>query len=251
MSQNECATISNRTEFAAYPWQDPDAADYSRLEQAAAWLPEGMKLIVFGPGGVLENVTFLVGFDNLCYLLADDPDLAHEIFDAVGSRLVRYYEHCAPAATVGALISNDDWGHKTQTMLRVEDMRTYVFPWHTRIVETIHAAGKPAILHSCGNLERVMDDVIDEMGYDAKHSYEDIIEPVEDAYERYHRRIALLGGIDVDFICRSTPQQVRARSQAMLQRAAGRGSYALGTGNSVPAYVPDEGYLAMISAAVM
>jgi len=251
MSQNECATICNRADFEAYNWLNPDDFDYSRLEQAAEFLPEGMKLIAFGPGGVLENVTFLAGFDNLCFMLADDPDLARELFDAVGERLVRYYEHCAPATTVGALISNDDWGHKTQTMLRVEDMRKYVFPWHKRIVETIHAAGKPAILHSCGNLEKVMDDVIDEMGYDAKHSFEDTIEPVEETYERYHRRIALLGGIDVNFICRATPEDVRARSQAMLQRAAGRGAYALGTGNSVPAYVPNEGYFAMISAAII
>ena len=38
-------------------------------------------------------------------------------FGAVGSRLVRYYEICAAYDTVGALISNDDWGFKSQTML--------------------------------------------------------------------------------------------------------------------------------------
>jgi uroporphyrinogen decarboxylase len=36
----------------------------------------------------------------------------------------------------------------------------------------------------------------------------------------------------------------------MLERTAGRGGYALGTGNSVPDYVPDENYLAMIRAAL-
>ena len=54
--------------------------------------------------------------------------------------------------------------------------------------------------------------LIDEMGYDGKHSYEDTIEPVEEAYERYHRRIAILGGIDVNFVCRATPAG-RARAQ--------------------------------------
>jgi len=72
---------------------------------------------------------------------------------------------------------------------------------------------------------------------------------VEQAYERWGRRIAILGGIDVDFVCRSSPEAVRARSAAMLQRASVRGSYALGTGNSVPEYVPQDNYLAMISAA--
>ena len=83
-----------------------------------------------------------------------------------------------------------------------------------------------------------MDDIIDDMRYDGKHSYEDVIMPVEDCY-----------GIDLDFICRSSPEDVHRRSQAILERSAQRGSYALGTGNSVPEYIPPAKYFAMVSAA--
>ena len=41
----------------------------------------------------------------------------------MGSRFVRYYEICGTFDSVGAMISNDDWGFKTQTMLSVGDMR--------------------------------------------------------------------------------------------------------------------------------
>ena len=179
-------------------------------------------------------------------LLADDADLAKGIFDAVGSRLVRYYEICAAFDTVGALIVNDDWGFKTATMFSPADLRWYVFGWTKKIVKVIHKAGKPAILHSCGNLDRVMDDIIDDMKFDAKHSFEDVIIPVEQAYEKWGGRIAILGGIDMDFMCRSTPEQVRQRCEAMLAKVATRGGYALGTGNSVPEYVPFDSYIAMI-----
>ena len=200
-------------------------------------------------GGVLENVISLVGYERLCYMIVDEPDLATAIFDEVGQRLVRYYEISAAYDTVGMLMSNDDWGFNTQTMLSVDDMRKYVFPWHKKIVEVIHAAGKPALLHSCGNLSMVMDDVIDYMKYDAKHSYEDNIMPVEEAYERWGSRIAILGGIDVDFICRSTPEEVYNRACTILEKVDNRGGYALGSGNSIPYYVPVENYFAMISAA--
>jgi uroporphyrinogen decarboxylase len=249
-SINEGGVIHDRKSFEEYDWPEPDKYDYSRLQWAAGELPEGMKVIVWGPGGVLENVIRLTGYETLCYLTLDDPELTRDIFDAVGSRLLRYYEICAGFETVGALISNDDWGFKTQTMLHPADMRRYVFPWHKRIVETAHAAGKPAILHSCGNLEEVMDDIIDEMQFDGKHSFEDAIEPVEKAYERWGSRIAILGGIDMDFVCRSTPEEIRKRSVSMLERSAQRGSYALGSGNSIPEYVPDENYLAMIEAVL-
>jgi uroporphyrinogen decarboxylase len=213
-------------------------------------LPDGMKLIVYGPGGVLENAISLIGFDCLCMLLVDDQDLVKDIFDAVGQRLVRYYEICAQYDSIGALISNDDWGFKTGTMLSPADLRRYVFPWHKKIAATIHAAGKPAILHSCGKLDEVMDDVIDDMKYDAKHSFEDVIMPIEEAYELWSDRIAILGGIDVDFICRSSPEQIRERCKGMLAKAEEKGGYALGTGNSVPEYVPYDNYLAMIDCVL-
>jgi uroporphyrinogen decarboxylase len=250
ISLNEGNVIFDRESFESYNWLDPEAFDYSRLELLSDYLPEGMKIIAYGPGGVLENVIALVGYDTLCYMLADDPRLAGEIFDAVGSRLVSYYNICSKYASVGALISNDDWGFNTQTMLSVNDMRKFVFPWHKLIVETIHAHGKPAILHSCGNAALIMDDMVNDMKYDAKHSYEDNIHPVEGVYEEWGNRIAVLGGIDLDFVCRSTPEQVYNRSAAMLQRTKGRGGYALGSGNSIPYYVPHENYLAMVAAAV-
>lgn len=246
LSLNEGAGITTWDAFHTYQWPDPDAADYSKLEKAGPYLPEGMKILVMGPGGVLENVIALTGYENLCFMLYDDPDLVQAIFDAVGERLVRYYEISAQYDSVGVLISNDDWGFKHQTFLGTDQMRQYVYPWHKKIVETIHRTGKPALLHSCGSFDVAMDDVINTMKYDAKHSYEDAILPVEDSYERWHNQIAILGGIDVDFIIRSSPEEIQTRCKAMLERVKDRGGYALGTGNSVPEYIPQEHYFAMI-----
>jgi uroporphyrinogen decarboxylase len=246
ISLNAGSIITDRASFESYKWPDADSYDYRDLERAKKELSAGMKLIVYGPCGVLENVIAIVGFEQLCMLMADDADLVRQIFDAVGSRLVRYYEICAAFESVGALIVNDDWGFKTATMLSPADMRRYVFGWTKKIVEVIHKAGKPAILHSCGNLERVMDDIIDDIKFDAKHSFEDVIMPVEQAYEKWGGRIAILGGIDMDFMCRSTPEQIRRRCEAMLAKTSKKGGYALGTGNSVPEYVPFDNYIAMI-----
>ena len=248
-SLNDGVLIQDRASFNAYPWPDSAQIETGILDRLASYVPDGMKLILHGPGGVLENVIQLTGYDTLCFMVVDDPDLTRDVFAAVGERLTQYYRQVAPHPVIGACISNDDWGFKTQTMLPPAHMREYVFPWHTRIVEAIHDAGKPAILHSCGYFDEVIDDVIDTMCFDARHSYEDAILPVEEAYDRYGERIAILGGIDVDFICRSTPEQIYERSREMLRRTAGTGGYALGSGNSIPDYVPDEKYFAMIRAA--
>jgi len=250
LSLNDGSVIHDRAEFEAYAWPDPDAFDYSHLGQVNGKLPGKLKLMVMGPGGVLENVTTLVGYDNLCLMLYDDPELARDIFDAVGSRLVRYYENAVNYDSVGMLMSNDDWGFNTQTFLSVADMRKYVFPWHKKIAEVAHRAGKPILLHSCGNATEIFDDIIDYMKYDGKHSYEDVIMPVEECYRRWGSRIAILGGIDVDFMVRADEEQISKRARALLELTRGSGGYALGSGNSIPEYIPQEHYLAMVKTAL-
>lgn len=249
VSLNDGAVIFDEESFGAYRWPDPDSFDYSRLEKVRPDLPDGMKLMVMGPGGVLENVISLTGYDNLCFILYDKPELAQSLFDEVGSRLLGYYRNVVQYDAVGLVCSNDDWGFNTQPMLAPEQMRRYVIPWHRKIVKTAHDAGKPIMLHSCGNLKTLIDDIVD-VGFDAKHSFEDNIFPIEQAYEAWHDRIALLGGIDVDFICRRSESEVRGRVAAMLERTAARGGWAAGTGNSVPEYIPVGQYLAMVETAI-
>ena len=116
------------------------------------------------------------------------------------------------------------------------------------MVDIAHERGLPALLHCCGNLEEVMDDIIDGCGYDAKHSFEDAIMPVEDVKTKYGNRIAILGGIDVDFLTRASVADVRRRTREVLKHCMPGGGYCLGTGNSVANYVPVENYVAMLDA---
>ncbi|MDX2111224.1 MAG: uroporphyrinogen decarboxylase family protein [Verrucomicrobiota bacterium] len=250
ISQNEGAMITDWASYEAYPWPDASHGKYERIEEIARELPDGMKFLLFSPSGVLENLIGLTGYDNLCYLLADDPDLVQAVCDEVGSRLLSFYEYSLQNSSIAFAVVNDDWGYKTQTMLSPRDMRSLIFPWHKKIVDAIHRAGRPAILHSCGQMAMIWDDIIDQLHFDAKHSYEDGILPVEDAYEQYGNRIAILGGMDIDFLCRSTPDEIYQRSRKMIERSQDRGGYALGSGNSIPYYIPRLNYQAMRNAAL-
>ncbi|MGD2245284.1 MAG: uroporphyrinogen decarboxylase family protein [Candidatus Aminicenantes bacterium] len=249
-SLNTCAVIHTQKEFDAFEWPNPEEADYALLDQLSEDLPKGMKLIPYSPDGVLENVIRLMGFDELCLKLYDNPQLVENVFEQVGSRLIQYYKRIVQYDCVGACLANDDWGFSSSTLIAPVTLRRYVFPWYKQIVGISHAAGKPVILHSCGYFENIIEDIIEEMCFDGRHSYEDKIMPVEQAYEKFQNRIAIIGGIDVNFICQNTPEEIYERSKAMLEQAAERGGYALGTGNSVPDYIPDENFLALIRAAL-
>ena len=247
-SLNEGFVITDAESFANYQWPDAESVNYTIFNDIAPLVPDGMKLIPSGPGGVLENAIDLVGYENLCFISMMDEELCRAVFDAIGSRLLTFYERIACFDSVGAMIYNDDWGFKTQTMVAPDMLRSYVFSWCKKITEVVHQQNKPVILHSCGNLTEVMDDVINDMHFDGKHSYEDIIIPVENAYKKWGQRIAIMGGIDIDFLATSSPNEIRERSSLLIQQSISKGGYALGSGNSIPDYIPVENYFAMIDS---
>jgi uroporphyrinogen decarboxylase len=91
-----------------------------------------------------------------------------------------------------------------------------------------------------------MEDLIEDVKIDARHSYEDVIILVEDFQARYGGRIGVIGGLDVDRLAAGSPEQVRVRARQIIEICGGRGRYAFGSGNSIPNYVPVENYLAMV-----
>ena len=58
--------------------------------------------------------------------------------------------------------------------------------------------------------------------------------------------VALLGGVDVDFITRSRPEEVRAYTRTILDACAPSGGFALGVGNWVADSIPIGNFLAML-----
>ncbi|MDZ7314732.1 MAG: hypothetical protein ONA69_02560 [candidate division KSB1 bacterium] len=249
-SLNQGAVITNEKEFDEYPWPSLREDRLAFFASIDSELPDGMKLIACGYAGVLETVIELVGYENLCTMIYLQPELAEAIFAQVGSRILALYQRCLEYDAVGAIIANDDWGFKTQTMLPPDDLRRLVFPWYKKVVQAAHERGKPVILHSCGNLEAVMDDIIDDLKVDGKHSFEDVIFPVEEAVAKWGDRIAVIGGIDVDFIAQQAPELIRERAARLAHLSLQRGGIAVGSGNSIPEYIPIRNYCALLEAVL-
>lgn len=237
--------IAGRTDFEQYNWPDAQQADYSIFEIGDKVLPEGMKIIGNGTGGILENVMWILGFEGLSYLIYDDETLVADLFEAVARRIIETFDIMASFDCVGAMALGDDIGFKTQPMISPAMLRKYLFPWHRRLVETVHRHGKPVILHSCGNRSSIIEDIID-CGWDGLHSYEDGIQPVWDAKRQFGDRLAVLGGFDMDKLCRFSPDQVRQYTRWLVEQCAPNGGWGIGSGNSIALYVPLENFFAMI-----
>lgn len=247
--------IQTRADFERYPW-DELAGRYwevagPQFESLARCLPDGMLALGGVGNGVFEISEDLVGFQYLAYMQADDPELFADLYRRVGDLMVQIwtvflqrYAGCFAICRFG-----DDLGFKTSTLVSPNTIRQHILPQYRRVIQLIKGAGKPFLWHSCGRIFPIMEEMID-LGIDAKHSNEDIIAPFDEWIARYGERIGLLGGIDVDLLCQKSPAAIveEVFEKGRRFRAAARG-YALGSGNSIPEYVPVEGYLAMIEGA--
>jgi len=246
--------IQNRKDFETYPWNDLPgrfwATAQSQLDSLARHLPAGMKAVGGIGNGVFEISEDIVGFEYLPFVQADDPELFDMIYQKIGDLmyiiwerfLQEYGEHFAVCRF------GDDLGFKTGPLLSPATFNRCVLPHYRHIIGLIRNAGKPFLWHSCGNIFEIMDSVL-ELGINAKHSNEDVIAPFDTWIEKYSKKIGLFGGIDVDVLCRNSPQDV---FEIVLERGrrfrANANGYALGSGNSIPDYVPIDGYMAMIEA---
>jgi uroporphyrinogen decarboxylase len=247
--------IQSRADFERYPWDELPELFWRRAEPRFAMLgkclPPGMKAIGGVGNGVFEISEDLVGFEYLSYLRADDPELFAEVYQRIGNLMVALWTRLLERFGDHFCICRfgDDLGFKTSLLTSPAVIRQAVLPQYRRVIDLIHSFGKPFLWHSCGCIFDVMDDVL-ALGIDAKHSNEDVIAPYERWICDYSQRIGLVGGIDMDLLCRLKPDEVYElvldRGRRFRRDARG---YALGSGNSIPDYVPVEGYLAMVRAA--
>jgi uroporphyrinogen decarboxylase len=247
--------IRSSEDFAKYPWAEIPkyyfkrfAEDFELLREA---MPPGMKAVGGVGNGVFECAEDIVGYVDLCYISADDPELYGGLFREIGGVIVKIWEEFLKR--YGDIFCvcrfGDDLGFRTQTLLPPRDIREHIVPWYTEVVRRVHACGKPFLLHCCGNIFDVMEDLIRTAGIDAKHSNEDQIAPFSEWVDRYGDRIGLFGGVDMGDLCVKSEREIRERVLCVMRYSAPRCGIALGSGNSIPDYVPVEGYLAMVEAA--
>jgi uroporphyrinogen decarboxylase len=229
-----------------YSWPDFSRAGTRSLEWYQKNLPDDMCIVSGGNSHYAELLSWLMGYETLCYALADDRPLVNAIAARVDELSAQELELYLQFDRLRCIWGSDDMGFRGGLLISPADMRELVLSGHKRMAARTHEAGRLYLLHSCGNLLDIREDLIENVRIDAKHSFEDTIERVVDAKREYGNRLSLLGGVDVDFLCRSGEEQVRKRVRETLEICMPGGGYCLGTGNSVANYVPLDNYIALL-----
>jgi uroporphyrinogen decarboxylase len=252
---NKEPILKTREDFDSYPWDEIPEIFFNKYEENFLLLEKemlpGMKAIG-GPGnGIFECIQDLVGLQNLSIIAIDDRELYRNLFSKMAEVHYSIWKIFLEKYAQSFVICRfgDDLGFKTSTILNPKDIKELIIPQYERIVSLIKMYNKPFLLHSCGKIFDIMDDLIDIVNIDAKHSNEDIIAPFSVWQKKYGNKIALFGGVDMSFLCTADEKGIKEYVHDLLESALDFPGFALGTGNSVPDYMPVENYISMIEIA--
>ena len=251
-TQRDIPTILSREDYEKYPWPNEDEIglsdnDKMMLEIASEILPDGMGIMA-SCGGIYEVMNYLVGYENFCYLLADDPELIDELANRLGKRNLEIFSEVSQYDCVYILHMGDDIAYRGGTLVKPELLRRWLFPWMKKYTEIAHSYGKLFTFHSDGNFKPVAEDIV-QAGVDGKQAFEDVSYRVTDFKQDYGHLISVLGGIDVDMLVRLSEDDVRRYVRKVLNVCVQGGGYAIGSGNCFAPYIPVNNYMAMLDEA--
>ena len=153
-----------------------------------------LRLSVNGPFWQLRE---WCGFENLCFMLVDEPDFVSEMIDFWREFVLRTLEPVLARVELDAVVISEDMGYKMHSMISPAMTRRFLLPTWKQWTEVIKASGCPIVgLDSDGYMAELIPLWI-EAGINC-------CEPVEVAAgndivafrREFGRRMAFWGGID-------------------------------------------------------
>lgn len=239
--------ITSMADFEQFRWPKLEEVDFSVFEEIQADLPDEIK-IVGQYGDIFTWIWDFMGFESFSFALVENPELIELMFDKIGSIELELFRTMADFDNVGALFYSDDIAFGSGLLMSPNVFRTWLFPWMKKIAAICQAKQIPFIYHTDGKIWQVLDD-LHAIGVNALQPLEPQAIDIREVKKQYGHKFCLIGNIDVDLLSRGTPAEIETIAKGLIEDIGPGGGYCLGSGNTVPAYVPIENYRAMVEAA--
>ena len=141
----------------------------------------------------------------------------------------------------------DDMGYKHSQFFSIELYRELVKPFHRRAIEWAHGKGVKAHLHSCGDVNPFVPELI-EIGLDALNPLE-VKAGMDPVFlkKTYGEDLVFHGGINA--VLWTEPEKIRAEMESVIPVMKENGGYILSSDHSVPSSVSLEDFRGIIEHA--
>lgn len=273
LNLREAATLSigNHIIYLDIPWWDwtnlppefseedtpktlPDTigkGSYEDFFEKASYLKETQDayLLVTIWGSHWEKAYFSRGIENFLYDLAADPDWCKLLLDMIIRKNLVMLENILTCPEIDGILLGSDWGTQNDLLMSPDCFRSLIKGGEKQEYELIKKYRKNVFVHSCGNVTRIMDDLV-ELGVECLNPIQPECMDIYGIKEKYGNKMAFYGGISTQrTLPFGTPQEVEAEARRVIEAMSKNGGYITAPSQEIQEDVPYENLCALINTA--
>jgi uroporphyrinogen decarboxylase len=241
---NVAGRVLARPTLAGYQFPDPlDRRVFADIPAHIGRFPDRFRVFQIG-FSLYERAWTLRGMESLMMDFHDHPQFVHELLGRIADYNIAQARE-AMKYDIDAVYFGDDWGQQHGLQMGPRRWREFIYPALRRMYGAVREAGKFVMIHSCGDVDELFDDLI-AAGVNCFNPFQPEVMDVYELLPRYRGRLAFHGGLSTQ---RTLPfgsaEAVRAESRRLLE--LGRdGGYIFAPAHDVEGDVPLENMLAAI-----
>jgi uroporphyrinogen decarboxylase len=196
---------------------------------------------------LFERAWTLRGLEALYMDCLENPDFVRELFEAIADYNIAQVRE-ALKYDIDAVYFGDDWGQQHGLLMGYPTWKELIYPVLKRMYQTVRDAGKTVVIHSCGDVDELFDDLIS-IGVRLFNPFQPEVMNVPELMGRYRGRLGFWGGLSTQ---RTLPhgnvEDVRRETSGLIE-LGGAGGYVLSPAHAVEGDVPLANMLAFIEEA--
>ncbi|HEY9076759.1 MAG TPA: uroporphyrinogen decarboxylase family protein [Anaerolineaceae bacterium] len=217
-------------------------SNYPIWKQKGYWIQAGLWF------GFDVTHSWVVGTERVLLALIENPGWLMDIFEQMLELNLALLEEVWDAGYHFDCITwPDDMGYKHNQFFSLKMYRRILKPFHQRAIDWAHARGIKAHLHSCGDINPFVPELIS-MGLDGLNPLE-VKAGMDPLYlkQTYGKDLVLHGGINA--VLWDQPEKIYAEIERVLPLMKVGGGYIFSSDHSVPSNVSLEDFRNIIALA--
>ncbi len=194
-----------------------------------------------------ERAWTLRGMENLMMDFHDNPGFVHDLLNTIADYNITQFKE-AMKYDIDAVKFGDDWGQQRGLQMGPKLWREFIYPVLKRMYGEVKKAGKYVIIHSCGDVDEIFDDLVG-IGLNCFNPFQPEVMDTDMLMKKYFGKLAFFGGLSTQkTLPFGTAEDVRCETLHLLEMGS-RSGYIFAPAHAVEGDVPLENMLAFIELA--